>query len=103
MFGVTHAEVGGFALERLRFPHDFATSVAEHHLLPTLSSTMLARTVFLAELLGHMVDETPQESTLTLASAFEYVGADPERAEMLVARARASLSEMGPIVDLMAA
>jgi HD-like signal output (HDOD) protein len=103
MFGVTHADVGGFALERLRFPRDFANSVAEHHLLPTVSSSLLARTVFLAELLGHMVDDTPQESTLTLASAFEYVGEDPARAEMLVARARASLDEMGAIVDLMAA
>ena len=103
MFGITHADVGGFALERLRFPHEFATAVAEHHLLPTASSSQFARTMFLAELLGHMVDETPQESTLTLAAAFEYVGEDPARAELLVARARVSLTEMGPIVDLMAA
>jgi HD-like signal output (HDOD) protein len=103
MFGVTHADVGGFALERLRFPHDFGTAVAEHHLLPTASSSRLARATFLAELLAHMVDESPQESTLTLSAAFEYVGEDPARAEMLVARARASLREMGPIIDLMAA
>jgi HD-like signal output (HDOD) protein len=103
MFGITHADVGGFALERLRFPHEFATAVAEHHLLPTASSSQFARTMFLAELLGHMVDETPQESTLTFAAAFEYVGEDPARAELLVARARVSLAEMGPIVDLMAA
>ncbi len=103
MFGVTHADVGGFALDRLRFPEEFSRAVAEHHVLPSSSSSPLVRTLFLAELLAHMVDGTPQETRLSLATAFEYVGEDPERAALLVARAQASLAAMGPVIDLMAA
>ena len=103
MFGITHAEVGGFALDRLRFPEDFAEAVAEHHLLPSAKSSPLARTLFLAELLAHMVDETPQETSLTLPAAFEFVGEDTDRAAILVARVQESLAAMGPVVDLMAA
>jgi putative nucleotidyltransferase with HDIG domain len=103
MFGIDHGEVGGFALERLRFPRDFVAAVAEHHLLPKVNSVMLARVLFLSELVGHMIDGTAQESPLTLHAAFEYMGEDPEQAAMLVARARETLDAMGPLSDLLAA
>jgi putative nucleotidyltransferase with HDIG domain len=103
MFGIDHGEVGAFALDRLHFPSDFVAAVAEHHLLPTVHSTVLARVVFLAELVGHMVDGTPQESPLTLHAAFEYMGEDPAQAAILVARARESLEAIGPLSDLLAA
>jgi HD-like signal output (HDOD) protein len=103
MFGIDHPEVAGFALDRLRFPREFALAVAQHHLLPSAHSSALARVVFLAELLGHMVDGTPQESPLTLTAAFEYVGEDPDQVALLVARAQASLEAIGPLADLVAA
>jgi putative nucleotidyltransferase with HDIG domain len=103
MFGIDHGEVGGFALDRLHFPHHFVGAVAEHHLLPNVHSTVLARIVFLAELVGHMVDGTPQESPLTLGAAFEYMGEDPAQATILVTRARDSLEAIGPLSDLIAA
>jgi HD-like signal output (HDOD) protein len=103
MFGIDHAEVAGFALDRLRFPREFSTAVTQHHLLPSARSSALARVVFLAELLGHMVDGTPQESPLTLAAAFEYMGEDPDQADALVARAQTGLEAIGPLTDLLAA
>ena len=103
MFGIDHAEVGGFALDRLRFPRDFSIAVAQHHLLPSAGSSALARVLFLAELLSHVVDGTPQESPLTLAAAFEYMGEDSEQADALAAQARAGLEAIGPLADLLAA
>ena len=39
MFGIDHAEVAGFALERLRFPREFTSAVAQHHLLRRAQSS----------------------------------------------------------------
>jgi putative nucleotidyltransferase with HDIG domain len=103
MFGIDHGEVGGFALERLQFPREFVAAVAEHHLLPGVRSTPLARAIFLAELVGHMVDGSPQESPLTLYAAFEYMGEDPEQAATLVTRVRENVEAIGPLSDLLAA
>ena len=103
MFGVDHGEVGGFALDRLHFSRDFCTAVAEHHHLPMVRSSALARVLFLAELVAHMVDGSPPESPLTLAAAFEYLGEDPEQAAVLVARAQDGLETIGPLSDLLAA
>jgi putative nucleotidyltransferase with HDIG domain len=103
MFGIDHGEVGGFALERLHFPREFVAAVAEHHLLPGVRSTPLARAIFLSELVGHMVDGSPQESPLTLYAAFEYMGEDPEQAATLVTRVRENVEAIGPLSDLLAA
>src|SRR5581483_5251193 len=103
MFAIDHAEVGAFALDRLHFPRTFCTAVGEHHLLPSFRSSPLARVLFLAELVSHMVDGTPQESPITLGAAFEYLGEEPAQAELLVERARETLDSLGPLTDLLAA
>jgi len=102
-FGLTHAEVSGFALERLRFPSDVATAVAEHHLMPARGSSPLARTLFLADLLSHEVEGTPYEASGTLASGLEWLGLDPADAVALVAQTRAGLEQVEPLSTLIAA
>jgi HD-like signal output (HDOD) protein len=102
VFALSHPEVSGFALERLRFPADVATAVAEHHLMPARSSTPLARTLFLADLLAHEVEGTPYEASGSLAHGLEWLGIDPADAAPLVEQTRAGLEKVEPLQSLMA-
>jgi HD-like signal output (HDOD) protein len=101
VFAIAHPEVSGFALERLRFPADVATAVAEHHLMPARGSSPLGRTLFLADLLSHVVDGTPYEANATLASGLEWLGYDTD-ASTLVDETRAGLRKVGPLQALIA-
>ncbi len=73
-WGLTHADVGGQALRRMRFPDNVADAVSSHHDLPDPTADELRRIVFVADLVAHEIDGTPPEATHTLAAALPAVG-----------------------------
>ncbi len=97
VFGLTHPEVSAVALERLRFPARVVDAVAEHHLMPALGSSPLARTLFLADLLAHEVDGSRYESVGTLVAGLEWLGLDPAGATELVQQTRDALEHVAPL------
>lgn len=102
VFGLAHPEVSGFALERLRFPADVATAVAEHHLMPARGSGPLGRTLFLADLLAHELEQTPYEAGATLATGLEWLGIDAAEGARLLDQTRASARKVEPLQSLIA-
>jgi HD-like signal output (HDOD) protein len=102
VFGIAHPDVGGFALERLRFPTDVATAVTEHHLMPARGSGPMGHTLFLADLLAHEVEQTPFEASTTYASGLEWLGIETAEAGTLVDEARAGLRKVEPLQALIA-
>jgi HD-like signal output (HDOD) protein len=102
VFGLGHPDVGGFALERLRFPAEVATAVTEHHLMPARGSGAMGRTLFLADLLAHDVEETPYETGTTFASGLDWLGIERGEAGSLVEEARAGLRKVEPLQSLIA-
>jgi HD-like signal output (HDOD) protein len=102
VFGLGHPDVGGFALERLRFPAEVATAVTEHHLMPARGSGAMGRTLFLADLLAHHVEETPYEAGTTFASGLDWLGIEHSEAGPLAEQARAGLQKVEPLQSLLA-
>ena len=102
VFGLGHPDVSGFALERLRFPAEVAAAVTEHHLMPSRSSGSMGRTLFLADLLAHAVEETPYETGTTFAAGLEWIGLAASEADPLIEQARDGLQKVEPLQSLIA-
>jgi HD-like signal output (HDOD) protein len=102
VFGIGHPDVGGFALERLRFPSEVATAVSEHHLMPARGSGPLGSTLFLADLLAHDLHGTPYEATTTFQAGLDWLGIDRSEAEPMLVAARAGLEKVEPLQSLIA-
>jgi len=73
-WGLTHCDVGGQALRKMRFPDDVADAVSFHHHLPDPSVDDLTRIVFAADLIAHQIDGTAPESAHTVEQAFPAIG-----------------------------
>ena len=73
-WGLTHCDVGGQALRKMRFPDDVADAVSFHHHMPDPTTDPLTRIVFAADLIAHEIDGTMPESAHTVEAAFPAIG-----------------------------
>ncbi|MCZ7525316.1 MAG: HDOD domain-containing protein [Acidimicrobiia bacterium] len=86
--GVDHAEISGYALEKLRFPPALTGAVAQHHTLPARPGAGLASVLVAAEAIAHEVDDPLPEPGVAPEVALEAAGLAPGALEDLVEAVR---------------
>lgn len=91
--GLTHADIGARALDRMRFPSDIVTAIGEHHLLPNARTSVLGRIVFVADLLAHCTAGQPFEAAITMEQALHAAGFAEDDPATLVELTRVELDQ----------
>jgi len=69
-FGVSHADIGAYALERVQFPRTLVDAVRDHHRLPEPDQHPLTRVVIAAAALSYHLEGGTPESHVPIERAF---------------------------------
>lgn len=85
-FGMSHADITGAALERMRFPVELVKVVSDHHMLPNEDTSLLGRLVFAGDALAHAHAHahTSLESPVALEDALQASGFGAADARLLI-------------------
>jgi putative nucleotidyltransferase with HDIG domain len=85
-----HPHVGASALSVMRFPADMVEAVAEHHLPPTATPSLLGRLLVAADAVALEVAAFPGETNAEVGAALDALRVPSTGAETLVAEVRAA-------------
>lgn len=99
-YGVSHAEVGAFALASVDFPDAIANAVREHHGDPELDYAPLTRVMIAAAALAYHLDGGTPESHVPIERAFDALGIPMAQLPDICDATAATLSDLSGFLSI---